>query len=129
MTTLTFPDVEALVVAYLESRVEARVATRVPDPRPSTFVRVTRVGGGRRDLVTDLPMVLVEAWAPDGPAAQHLGQLCRDAVFDLEQTSHGGAWVRNVSEIGGLQAFPDPLTDNPRYQFTVQLQIRGVPAS
>jgi hypothetical protein len=48
-------------------------------------------------------------------------------VFALDQSEHAEGWVRKVAEVGGLQAFPDPLSGTPRYQFTAQFQTRGVP--
>jgi hypothetical protein len=33
--------------------------------------------------------------------------------------------VRRVSEVAGPQDFPDPVSESPRYQFTVQIDTRG----
>lgn len=124
---ILFPDVEALLVRVLPALVGVDVSTRVPNPRPDSFVRVKRVGGGRRDYVTEEPLVVVECWALTEPAASALGRLTQAHVFALAQTSDGGDYVRAVREVGGLQAFPDPTSSTPRYQFTVQMQTRGVP--
>lgn len=124
---IVFPDVEALLVRVLPSLVGVSVSTKVPHPRPDSFVRVKRVGGGRRDLVTDEPIVVVECWAADEVAASYLGRTTHAHVYALAQTSHDGDYVRAVREVGGLQSFPDPLSKTPRYQFTVQMQTRGVP--
>lgn len=122
-----FPDVEALLVAYLTPLLGGvEVGTQIPNPRPDTFVRVTRVGGARRDRITDQPLVVVQAWATDEAAAQNLGARAQAHVFALEQTSVGDSYVRAVREVGGFQAVPDPLSGTPRYQFTAQLDTRGV---
>lgn len=122
---VVFPDVEALLVSYLGTALGVPVASRVPNPRPVQFVRVNRVGGTRRNLVTDRPMVVVEAWAATEAEAAALGELARAHVFALAQTTVGGEWVRSVTEVGGLQSFPDPVSEAPRYQFTVQINTRG----
>lgn len=123
---VAFPDAEALLVSALASPLGVPVSTDVPNPRPAEFVRVTRVGGARRDLVTDLPLVVVECWATDETAAADLVRRARAYVFALAQSSVGGEWVRAVTEVGGVQFFPDPESATPRYQFTAQLQTRGV---
>lgn len=124
---IIFPDVEALLVRVLPALVGVPVATRVPTPRPASFVRVKRVGGPRRDYVTEEPLVVVECWAETEPDASDLGRRAQAHVFALGQTDSAGDYVRAVREVGGLQAFPDPVSKSPRYQFTVQLQTRGVP--
>lgn len=124
---IIFPDVEALLVSALPPLIGAPVATKVPAERPPLFVRVTRAGGTRRDIVTDLPMVVIECWAATEGVASDLARVTRAHVFALAQTSVGSDFVRAVSEVGGLQRFPDPVSGAPRYQFTVQIQTRGVP--
>jgi hypothetical protein len=125
---IRFPVIEVLLRDYLKSRdPDLRVVTVVPADRPASFVRLVRVGGPRRDLVTDVPMVVFECWAVDEFAAAELGTRVRAWVFALDQSEHAEGWVRKVTEVGGLQAFPDPLSGTPRYQFTAQFQTRGVP--
>lgn len=123
---VAFPDIEALLVRALPSRVEAPTSTKPPKTHPPAFVVVTRVGGGKRDRVTDQPLVVVECWASDEEVAADLGRRTRAHVDALAQTDVDGDYVRAVREVGGLQRFDDPLTSTPRYQFTVQLDTRGV---
>lgn len=124
---VAFPDVEAFLVRVLRDVLDVPVSTRVPADRPPAFVRLVRVGGTRRDVVTDLPMVTFECWALSETRAADLGREVRARVHALAQTEDAGDYVRAVSEVGGLQAFPDPTSKTPRYVFTVQIQTRGVP--
>ena len=117
---IRFPSAEKLLVATLKPILGMPVVTKVPNPRPGTFVRLKKVGGTRRDIVTDSPMVVVECWAPTGPEADDLSQLVRGHIFALAPDT-----VRKVREIAGPQDFPDPISEHPRYQFTVQLYTRG----
>lgn len=125
---IVFPDIEAVLVTHLEPLVGVPVSTRVPNPRPDEFVRLHRVGGVRRDLVTESPMVLVEAYAATSTRARDLGALALRHVHVMPDTDVEGAVIRRIREVGGLQSFPDPETDDPRYQFTVQIDTKGVAA-
>lgn len=122
-----FPDAEAMAVTWLNPRMAVRVATKVPNPRPTTFIRVLRVGGTLKSLIQDSPVLVFECWAPDEIAASELARIARAHVFSMSQQTVSGSWVYGVRDVAGPQSFPDPVTDNPRYQFTVQLDTRGVP--
>lgn len=132
---MVFDDVEAMLVDWLTTRLTGYsagpvvVATKVPNPRPDRFVKVTRTGGHQRDLITDLVQVTVECWAATDPDAADLARLVRAYVWMLAGTEAAGTWVRIVTEVGGPVAFPDPETNNPRYQFTAELNIRGTETS
>ena len=126
METIAFPDVEAVTVAYLRSALaarsdSARVSTRVPNPRPERLVRISRTGGGRRNIVQDDAQVTAECWAPDSVGASSLCRLVR-ALLGAMNT--GDVWY--AGEVGGPVDHPDGLTDFPRYQTTVVLRSRGV---
>lgn len=120
-----FPDAEALLVAYLGGLLAVPVSTKVPNPRPASFVRLRRVGGARRDLVTDSPVLVFECWAATETEAERLAATARAHVGALEQTTVSGVYVRSVEEVGGPVPFPDPATDTPRYQFTARLNLKG----
>jgi hypothetical protein len=120
---VVFPDVEAVLVEALPALLDVPVSTRVPNPRPDAFVRVTRVGGSRRDRITDRALVVVEAWASTTGDAFDLGALARGQIEALTEAQHGP--LRGYEEVGGLQAFPDPDTETPRYQLTALLDLRG----
>lgn len=122
------PDIEAALVAHIRSALTARgapahVGTTIPNPRPNRLVRVTRMGGPRRNLVTDAPVVVFEAWEASTVAAYALGSLVESIVLAANGSSIGtkSVWVDDVASVGGLSFFPDPDTSSPRYQFTLQL--------
>ena len=125
-----FPDATDVVIDYLATELAARgnsapVRSRVPNPRPAPFVLVRRLGGPRRDLVTDSPMIGVECWAASEADAHDLAQLCRALVFAMRGTTQSGVAVYGVDEVGGLANLPDPLSDHPRYIFTTTINMRG----
>ena len=120
--TIVFPDAVELVCDHLRTLLAPTpVVSRVPTTRPATFVRVQRVGGVRRNLVTDEPTLTVEAWAATEQAAQDLSQLARAHIYAMP----GGGDVYRVTEIGGPVLLPDPLSDQPRYSFTVAVATVG----
>ena len=122
------PDIEAALVAHVRAALAARgvsahVGTTVPNPRPTQLVRMTRQGGPRRNIVTDSPLVVVEAWDANTVAAFDLGSLVEAIVLATGGSFIGtkSVWVNDTSSVSGLSFFPDPDTTFPRYQFTVQL--------
>jgi len=123
MEAVSFPDIEGELVAFLNaafaSRSDtARARTKVPKDR-GRFVKVTRVGGSR-SLVHDEPLVVFECWDVDGTKAERLANLTRALVGSMDTEA---AWF--FREVGGVASFPDPRTDDPRYQFTATFRTRG----
>lgn len=120
---MRFPDVEALVVAFLKPVVNpVKVATAVPKSRPASFVRVYRTGGSALNRVLEEAQITVDVWATDAITASELAQDCRWALLN-ESTPM--PLVRGVNEVGGLHFTPDPDTNTPRYRFTVGLMVRA----
>lgn len=121
---ITFPDAEAFVVGFLKSRVERggrKVATKAPKTG-TRYTRVSRVGGSARDLVTDSPLILVECFAGDGVTAADDAKIDRALLMAAARLTDD---VTRVQDAGGPSFLPDPDTNLPRYQFTVQLDLRG----
>lgn len=124
---ITFPDAEALTVLHLMSVVTgAYVSSDAPDPLPARLVTIQRVGGTKQNLVTDAPLLIIQAWSRDKGDAYDLCKLVRAHVDAMPGNTYSGTWVYGVTEVGGVAYFPDPVnTDYARYQFTVQMRTRG----
>lgn len=125
---IVFPDASKLIADRLRTVLATvAVGTKVPNPRVVPFVLVRRLGGVRRNLVTDEPLISLECWDADDAAAQNLAQLARAHMGALQGVVLDGTTVYRVDEISGPQDLPDPLSAQPRYvqQFTVAL--RGQP--
>lgn len=126
MTDLwVFPDGEQLLIDWLRDRMGETVEPRIPNPRPSEWIRVLRVGGPQRDLVTDQPTLVVEAWADDDVDARDLIQLARAHVRAIRGEVFDGVTVYGVNEVAGPANLPDPTSAQPRWTFTVQVALRG----
>lgn len=123
------PDVEALVVGFLTDRYEAAqldatASTHVPGDRPAMFTKVTQTGGSRDQLVITQAELAVQCWGPDDVTASNLARLTEDLLLAMSG-DYGGVWVRGVHSMGSVSYFPDPTSDQPRYQFAVQINVRG----
>lgn len=131
MPPLVFPDaVElgiAITVAGLASTPFAgvAVASQVPADRPDQFVVIARAGGTRRSIVLEDAHLVFETWAQNPADAQDLGQQVRAAVHAAQGTVVDGHPVYRVEDVEGLADQPDPLSDQPRYQFALSLTLRG----
>lgn len=128
MTTplVVFPDTVAVALSWLREQLAEECVSRVPNPRPARFVLVRRVGGPRRDLVTDEATVTVEAWAATEQDAHDLAQLARAALHTLAGRKHDDITVYKVGEFAGPASLPDPESDQPRYTLTMTIAARGV---
>ena len=119
---IVFPDAEAVAVAHMPD-LGVSMSTKVPNPRPASFVRVTRTGGSRRDLVTDGAQLTFEAWAATDVEASDLAALARSYVYQLAEDQVGP--IRGARDVSAPVSFPDPESGSPRYQFTVVVDLRG----
>lgn len=137
---LIFPDATALYTTYLreqlvaEGYTDVHVGTVIPNPRPETFIRVSRVGGNRYSVVIDESSLAIEVWAPTEAAAQDMAGLCRSLIFSSEGTQIDGHPIYRVVDASGLGSnagliySPDRDTDLPRYNFTMVVATRGAAA-
>jgi hypothetical protein len=119
---VTFADAEAMVVAFLKAHVAAPVSTRVPNPRPASFVRVWRNGGSASNRVLETPQFTVDAYGTSTVTASDLSAQCREAFFN-DYTEM--PLVRGVEEAVGPYSVPDTDAGAERYRFTVQLRVRA----
>lgn len=115
MTTFAPTDVEAVAVTILG----AGTATKVPNPRPASFTRVTRQGGQRNNLIQSTPRLFVECWGATGVAAFDRAADAWAALSDAEGTSVGDTYLSRV-QLSDLANFPDD-DGSPRYTFTAAI--------
>lgn len=126
MEAVIFGDAAAVAIGYLRAELGlyAEVHKDIPDPRPAKFVTVRRGGGIRRSVVSDQPLLLVECWAETSEDAHDLAQMCRGLLYAMRGTVQGDLAVYRVDEVGGPADLPDPLSNQSRYTFTVQVHLR-----
>ncbi|MBB5940082.1 hypothetical protein [Streptomyces zagrosensis] len=130
---ITFPDVERLVVNFLDARPELDAAT-VDNVPPAGFtgtqpvILVSRAGGAWvDDLRLDQPLVDLEVYGPTKTAAHGLALAARSALVALRGTTYGTAYVSDVVEADGPRWLPDwNRSAANRYLSTVRLHIRPI---
>lgn len=124
MTTRQPAPVEQALVTYLTTALTPiTVATKVPNPRPATFVRLSRVGGDERNLVQADVRVLVEGWGNTDTLAW---DAAKNAAGELRRLDLSGDLptitvmrVRLTEPVN----YPDSLSGSPRYQFIASLIV------
>lgn len=121
---IAFRDPETWVVTFLKGRTERAdrtVATKAPKTG-TRYTRISRTGGASKNLVTDAPTILVECFADDTVTAEADARIDRALLLAAARLSDD---VTKTTDVGGPSFLPDPDTNLPRYQFVVQLDLRG----
>jgi hypothetical protein len=126
---IVFPDVEAMLVGWVPSVLPVLCSTRVPNPRPSRWVRIVRTGGPSTMLVVDQAQITVECWNDDIVGASDDARTLRAALRGLQASTVGDVQVVRVREWGGPANLPDAHSSQPRYTWTVSIDVRGTPQS
>lgn len=122
---VVFPDAALVTVTYLRSVMPGvLVYTRIPADRPAEFIRVERLGGMRRSLITDRPRMDIHCWSTSEEAAE--GLMARTRALTLAMAgARAGTTVYDVAEVTGPQWLPDNTSGQPRYAFAVEFSTRG----
>lgn len=86
------------------------------------FVGYEITGGSRRNMVTDAVLVMIRCYAKKRIDAS---DLCREAygVLMAEDRNSDGP-VRRTTSVGHPVFYPDANSKTPRYQASVQWQLR-----
>lgn len=112
------PDVEALFLTILKPL--ARVATRIPNPRPDTFIRVS-LAGGEGERFFDEASVIVEAFAPTSVAASNLARNARHVLHEARFDAVDGWQFYGIDSAYPVN-FPEETSE--RYQFLANVRVR-----
>jgi hypothetical protein len=121
---IVFQDTELLVIDALtaglaQMSMTTPVGTRIPNPRPDSFVRVIRAGGTRETIVSEQGWIIMEAWAALETDASYLLSLCR-AILHAQDGPIFGTF-----EVSGPVNLPDPTSSQVRYTQTFGIRARG----
>lgn len=126
--TIVFPDAVAFAINVLRARLDdahmdAVSVTPGPHP-PAPAIVVRRIGGGRKNLVVDEPVLRVETFGTDDAQACDLGEQSRAWLRALARTTEFNVTVYVVDDVN-TAGDPDPISDTPRYVFDLKLSLRG----
>jgi hypothetical protein len=110
-----------------DSGEDAPVVPRVPADRPDRFVRIIRTGGPMKNLVQDGPAADRRVLGSADEDAADLASLSRALLKAAQGQVWDGVAIGAVHEFSGPALLPDPLSNQPRYTFTMQMAMRGQP--
>lgn len=119
-----FPDIEQLLVAYLDEVLDERTLTDLPADLDQILpvVRLTRVSGADDDYKLDRPIVDVDVYAKDRAGAFGLARRVQALLrFELPTVICPGGVVTAVSTIVGPRWLPDANTNLRRVQATYEV--------
>lgn len=117
------PDVESLVVNYLNSKLAGGVKASTKKGAAVPCVTVERVGGPASSVAHEGAMLTIQAWAASGPIAANL---MREVISWIEVMDLPQVWY--ARQVGGLTNFPDGVTTLARYQYTPLVIAKAGPA-
>jgi hypothetical protein len=125
-----FPDSAAVVIDGLlntlpDDGYDIDVFSSVPNPRPTEFVVVERVGGPRANIAQDSAHLAVDCWSTSDRDAHDLAQIVRARINAMRGTMSEGGAVGRVDELSGPSRNPDPASSQDRYSFQVVVAVRG----
>lgn len=113
-------NTEGFVRQYLASKLSnTSIYTSMPNPRPKTFVVVSRNGGSRLNRLQETVGLDVFCYAPTKAKAFELSSAVSDAMFELGRT-HILDGVDSVKE-ETCYFERDPDTQAARYYFSFTL--------
>ncbi len=99
------------------------ISTKIPNPRPSEFVRLVSAGGERKNIITASPTVAVEAWAADAPTASRICRVATAIVHSLAGELVGGVQLGGVGTFSLPQDLPDEDSGHARYTSTLSIDM------
>lgn len=117
------PDAEMAAVTLLREVLDVPVFITPPKEVPGTYVRVVRLGGSMRNIVTDSALIGVNCYSQERHVAARLANDVRAILRDSQGTVAHGAGIRFWREVSGPVNFPQPDVDRVRYQLTGELRL------
>lgn len=122
MEEYEYDPIKTTVRDYLTSVQDVPVMSKVPRNRPDRFVQLV-TAGGTGGIVSQKTMVSFLCWDKTEPDAAALAERIRALMKGCRQL--GGLPVYRVRDIGLPVERPDPDTGIDRYQFTLEINVRG----
>ena len=116
-------DAEMVAVTLLREALDVPVYINPPKNVPGTYVRITRLGGVQRNIVTDSALIGVNCYSRRRSKAAELANKTRLILRDSAGTKVNDAGIRFWQEVSGPVNYPQPDVDRVRYQFSGELRL------
>jgi len=88
--------------------VYAQVSANMPRQVPIRFIRVSRIGGSRPNVVTDSARILIECFGPDPETVESMSSTVDEAMHNAIGTIVDGVFIRDWGNINGPISRPHP---------------------
>lgn len=127
LPTPVFPDVEHLIVTFLDEAVSvtSRVLTKLPLPIVTPVVRVTRTSGANRSIYVDRPIVDIDVFGDNYEDASELARVIQNLLlFTLRATTTPDGTVQDVTTVIGPRWMPDVNPNLVRYGASYEVRVR-----
>ena len=117
-------DVEQAVITHLSPFWP--ISTKIPETKPDLFFRVVATGGSQRDLVTDSPIVVLEAFAVRETVARDaINEALARLQLAARQGNIGGVTCYGLAVAALPQNYPLPsVPTHKRYILTIAPALR-----
>jgi hypothetical protein len=121
---LELANVEAAAIHLLDDdiAITAEVSSRIPNPRPASLIRVTRVGGTEANMVQERAILLIECWGATQQQAWDLVSAAYRVLQGRDPLEYNGIELGSRSCSSPVN-YPDPSTSSPRYQFQLETTV------
>lgn len=120
---MVIPDAEMAAVTLLREKLDVPVFIAPPKEVPGTYVRVVRLGGNMRNIVTDSALIGVNCYSRERNIAARLANDVRAILRDSQGTVSNDAGIRFWREVSGPVNYAHPDNPRVRYQFTGELRL------
>ena len=117
------PDAEMVAVTLLREALDVPVYINPPKDIPGTYVRITRLGGTQRNIVTDSALIGVNCYSRNRSKAAELANKTRLILRGSAGTKVNDAGIRFWREVSGPVNYPQPDVDRVRYQLSGELRL------
>ena len=107
------PDTTALLITWVQTVTglpAAQISADIPDPIPTDFVQVRRLGGSGLPPVRDQPLIQFSSWATSDRLAMVRLEEIRTALWTLPGSTTLGITVYAVDDSSGPTSTTDPNT-------------------
>ena len=95
------PDAEMVAVTLLREALDVPVYINPPRDIPGTYVRITRLGGVQRNIVTDSALIGVNCYSRNRSKAAELANKTRLILRGSAGTKVNDAGIRFWREVSG----------------------------
>lgn len=121
---ITIPNAEGVLVKYLRNELGVAVYQTPPRNPQGSYIRIARIGGTMRNVVTDSAAIAISVYADDSATACDLINEVRAILMNAPGEMIEGAWCRSWVEVGGPVFFPDPENvDRPSYRMNGEIRL------